>query len=651
MLASSAMRTGARPVAAALLAAPLVLVVLHGGGSQPTALVPVATVVVLAVVALAAAAAFGRLPAGGPPALSGRVLVGLAVAYVAWGGLSTVWSIGPDRSWAWLNRGLVYLGFLALGLLAAAVLPRAASVLASVLAAVTGVALVWALAGEAVPALGPDVERSARLREPVGYWNALALVFAMCVPLALRFAADRERRAWARAVPTSALAGALVGVVLTGSRGGVLVAFVAATVWLALAPERRAGILALAVALPVAGAVAAVALALPGVTETGAALAERRQDGALFGLALAAGLAAAFGGAYALARRRVALDGVSGRTLVAVSLALVATAIAAGGVAARSSVDGFCNPPDRQVTQDVGRILETSFNNRCTWWREAGQLFAGDPLGGTGAGTYELARRPLREDTQHPLSPHDLPLQALAETGLVGFVLLAGVIAAAAWVVVAALRRAGPERPAVVALAAVVSAWAAHALVDMSWEYPAVTAPVFATLGVLAARPAHGHGAGRRLGPLTAFALAALGVAALSSVVVPWLAERRLDDASAAIAAGDLVAAASAADDARSLDPLSIDPIQLRAAIAEAGGDERRALRLYREAVDLQPRNPDTWFELGRHYLVARRDPATAFCALDRAYAIDSWDPGTNDLLKEVRRALRGRSVECRFGA
>lgn len=641
------MRTGARPAAAALLVAPIAVVVLYGGGSRPTALMPATAAVAGALVVLLAAATLRGVPAvalGRP----GRLLVGVAIVYVGWGGLSTVWSIGPDRSWGWLNRGLVYLGFLALGLLAAAALPRAASLLASAVAAIAGVALVWALAGEVVPALGPDVGRSARLREPVGYWNALALVFAMGLPLALRFAADTGRRPLARAVATAALVPALVGIVLTGSRGGVVFALVAVAVWLAMARERRTGIVALAVAVPVGGLVAAVALSLVGVTETDAALAVRRRDGALLGLALAVGLAAAFGLAYALSRRPVTLERARARTLVAVAVTVLAVATLAGGVAARPSLGGFCNPPSRQVTQDVGRILETSFNNRCTWWRQAVRLFTDDPFGGAGAGTYELARRRLREDTQQPLSPHDLPLQALAETGVVGFLFLVGLVAAAARVVVAALRRAGGERSAVASLAAAAAAWAAYALVDMSWEYPAVTAPVFATLGVLAARPARGHQA-RRVRPLTALALAGAAVAAVASVAAPWLAERRLEAASAAIASRDLAEAASEADAARSLDPLSIDPIQLRAAIAEAARDEPRALRLYREAVELQPRNPDTWFELGRHYYEVRRDPATAFCALDRAYAIDSWDPGTNDLLKDVRRALRGRQVDCRF--
>src|SRR5215210_6118850 len=191
------MRIGVGTGAAALLVAPLALVVLHGGGSRAESLVPVATVALLAAGGLVAAAAWGavRWPAVGRP---GALLVGALVAYVVWGGITTVWSIAPDRSWSWLNRGLVYLAFLVLGMVLAGALPRARSAFTLALAAVVGVALLWALVGAVFPDLGPDVELSARLREPVGYWNALAVVFALGMPPALWLAVDRARAPWLR---------------------------------------------------------------------------------------------------------------------------------------------------------------------------------------------------------------------------------------------------------------------------------------------------------------------------------------------------------------------------------------------------------------------------------------------------------------------
>jgi O-antigen ligase len=642
------MRTGARTAAAALFVAPLALVVFRGGGSQPTELLLAGTFALVAAAALAAAAAFGRLPA---PALErpGLALVAAASGFVLWGGLTTAWSIAPDRSWSWLNRGLVYVAFLVLGVIAAAAIPLAASFLASALAGIAGAALAWALAGKVVPALGPDVDRSARLREPIGYWNALALLLAIGIPLALRLASDRGRSAALRAVATAGIGAAVVGVVLTASRGGLLVAVVATAIWFALARERAEGAVALAAALPPAVVAAGVGLALPGVSEAGASLDERRAHGAVFGLVLVAALAASFGIAYVLARRD-SVPVVRPRVLAFAGVVLLALVVAVSAARASSSLVGshVCNPPEEQVTQDVGRILETSFNNRCTWWREAWRLFVDDPIGGTGAASFELARRPLREDTQHPLSPHDLPVQALAETGIVGFSLLAAFVAAAVWTLFLALRRAGDERPAVVALVVGCCAWAAHSLVDMGWEYPAVTAPVFAALGVLAVTSA-GERRATRLGPLAAVGVVAVAAVSVSSLAMPWLAEERLDDAAAAVVDGDVDGAAEAAADARSLNPFSVGPLFFEAALAEARGRPDEALSALRDAVDVQPENPETWYQLARHYFEARRDPATAFCALDRAYAIDSWDAGTNDLLKEVRAELDGRDPRCRF--
>src|SRR5919108_523887 len=72
----------------------------------------------LAAVILATAVAAGVL-AGLPRPAPGReaiVALALFVAFVSWSGISIVWSIEPDRSWDYFNRGLVYLAFAAVGL-------------------------------------------------------------------------------------------------------------------------------------------------------------------------------------------------------------------------------------------------------------------------------------------------------------------------------------------------------------------------------------------------------------------------------------------------------------------------------------------------------------------------------------------------------
>src|SRR5438093_8699418 len=89
------------------------------------------------------------------PALSREawVALGLLAAFVVWCGLSVLWSMEPDRSWDYLNRGLVYLALAVIGLALGAV-PGALRVWAYVLAGIVAVARGWARLGRGGAGLG-----------------------------------------------------------------------------------------------------------------------------------------------------------------------------------------------------------------------------------------------------------------------------------------------------------------------------------------------------------------------------------------------------------------------------------------------------------------------------------------------------------------
>ena len=127
----------------------------------------------------------GRVPLPG----GGTVLLGLVLAIAAWSGLSVAWSVAPDLSWAEVNRTLVLAAFLAVGLLLGAAGQAACRWAAAALVTALGAAVLWALAGKVIPGLFADGGRAARLRDPIGYWNALALAADMLLVLALRLAA------------------------------------------------------------------------------------------------------------------------------------------------------------------------------------------------------------------------------------------------------------------------------------------------------------------------------------------------------------------------------------------------------------------------------------------------------------------------------
>src|SRR5438876_395733 len=165
------MRNAVSAAALGLVAAAL----LGGGGSGSSRLVWIGGLALLA--AAVAYAALGARVGSRAGAAYLAVLAGIVV----WDGASVAWSVGPDLSWNATNRALVYLGFACLGVAAAGPARR----LAYGLALASGAAVLWALLAKAVPGLYPDYGRIARLRSPVGYWNALAQVGDALLPLGI----------------------------------------------------------------------------------------------------------------------------------------------------------------------------------------------------------------------------------------------------------------------------------------------------------------------------------------------------------------------------------------------------------------------------------------------------------------------------------
>src|SRR5512133_1224745 len=120
------LRGAAAPGPALLLGSGVLLAfALFGGdGSSYGSLVWIGALALLAAGVLLALSLWGVLPW---PRLdrAGLVCVVLLAALVLWIGLSVLWSVAPDRSWDYVNRGLVYLAFLAIGLIVGAADRRA----------------------------------------------------------------------------------------------------------------------------------------------------------------------------------------------------------------------------------------------------------------------------------------------------------------------------------------------------------------------------------------------------------------------------------------------------------------------------------------------------------------------------------------------
>ncbi len=552
------------------------------------------------------------------PLAAGVFLAALG-AFVLWQGASIAWSIQASRSWDYTNRGLVYFAFAAVGTLLGGVAPRR---LVFAAAALLGALFAWALAAKVIPGLYSDYGRLARLRYPVGYWNELGLLAAASVPLGLWLAGGRIVDRRLRAAGGLLLFAALVVVVLSYSRVGIVLTIAAALAWLAVDRRRLDAVGPLAVAWIAGAAVAGIALLLPGVSDDGQPHDVRVQDGLVFGAVLLVGAAAVvFALRFVLPR---AIDRRVVRAVAALLAALVLGALAATVVRSGGPVDfvrdrwhEFSNPVGAQVPTGPTRFTTASSSNRWRWWQEAWNSFVDHPAQGTGAGTFGLTDRLERDTSLAVVEPHSAPLQDLSETGIVGFLLIAAAVAAAA---VAILRR---ERTgATTALSLAVAVCVLHSLVDIDWDYIAVQGPLFLVVGALASGPARSVQQRSWLVPAAAGVFA---LAALYSLASPWLAERRVDATYDAFVRGDLAAARTEAKSAHALNPLAVEPLWLWALSESLVGRNGKALELYRRARDREPKNPETWYQLGAFELDELRQPRHAYRDLNHSYTLDNF--------------------------
>jgi O-Antigen ligase len=596
------------PVAAPtflVVVALLVWTLFFGGADSPSRLAWIGGAAVIAACVLAAAGFAGLVVR---PRLSRASVwcVGCLSAFVVWQGISIVWSVLPDSSWDYLNRGLVYLAFLVLGLFVAAIVPHATRTTASALAVLLGCVIAYALLAKAIPSLYPDYGRLARLRSPVGFWGALALLGDFAVVLGLWRAAER------RVDGALLVFGGVLTVLLAYSRGGILVGVVAVGAWLWLDVRRLEALAALVLGAGAAVAVFGVSLALHGVSDDAQPHSTRAHDGRLFLVAvvvaaIVVGVVARRLGRLEPERERrrratVALFGIVG---VACAVGVVVAALNSSGATTASAAGSHC-------TQGAARIACGSSDERLDWWGQAWAMFERKPIGGTGAASFELAHRLRRAEFVRPTTePHDFPLQALGETGIVGFACFAGAVVSA----VLAVRRRLHD-PAAVVLAVCLIAYLGNLLIDIGWDYVAVSAPAFVVLGVLLVE--RGTTAARR-DPVWALGAPALAVTACLSLAAPNVARHKVDDA---IAAADPELAAQA----HAWNPLSLDPLLTEAVLEGFDGHPRKALRLYRQATDTQPENPQAWVELGRFELDTTHDPCAAYRSLSRAYALDRYN-------------------------
>jgi hypothetical protein len=449
----------------------------------------------------------------------------------------------------------------------------------------------------------PDLQRE-RLSYPIGYWNALGLAAAIGLVLCLHITSSAREPGAARVLAAGACPVLGATLLLTFSRGPMVVAAGGLIAYMILGRPRLlltgflASVPTTALAILVAYRADRLAEFVPG---TGYRFSQEAvQEG--HDVALIVGLCAV-GAAVVRVLGMLVADGAlqrlrlrrrTRRRLALAAGALVAVGLCAGAVAlARgdwldTQYQRLVKDPVRQTGDYRDRLLNPGLN-RIDRWEVALDAFSAHPLTGNGAGTYRLLWEQNRPTAARTDAAHSLYLETMAELGLVGIALLATFLVTL--IVCLAVRLRGQGRALYAAILATVVVWGLNAALDWFWELPAVTLWVFAAGGaVLAVRPeAHKP---RRLGLPIRLALAGGLLALMITPARVALSQGRLTDGVKTLNAGDCPAAAHFARESLSALGNRPEPYEILGYCQAGGPSAQAAVRDMRAAV---VRDPDNW--------------------------------------------------------
>jgi hypothetical protein len=644
----SAAAAGRRAITALMLL-PGALIVFTGfnaGGYFPAtpAIVAVALTQILLVRLLRA-----RRPLQGLAPVTGVAIAALGL-YTLMTLASALWSGSLSRALIEFDRAWLYLLIL---LLFGTVRASARDLCWLVRGLLVGVSIVC-LAG-LISRVLPDVWHTApdvsnqRLSYPVTYWNTLGLLAALGIVLALHLTCTLKERRGVRIVAAGVLPLLAATLFFTFSRGAIAAGMIGVVVYVLVARPRGliSGVLATVPSTAVLVLVAYHASLLDTIDPTtpGAVSQGHR-------VALVAGICAVAGGglrwllALGLDPRLRGLSGapwmsrgarraaIAGAVAAAVALAL---ALGLGHAASNDWHRFISGVRTRGGGGDLrARLTDPSDDGRTDLWRVALHGFAASPIHGYGAGMYQTLWDRNRSHFAYVINAHSLYLQAMAELGLPGIVLLLIVIGAV--LVGLGTRARGSRRSIYGALLAFCVIWAVRAGVDWDWEMPVVTLGFFAVAGAgLSPRSGDGHGwRDWRPGGPGRVIIVVLGLLAMLVPILIIGSQARLGEAERALYASDCTRASSAARSSIGWLDVRPEPYEILGFCDLQDGLPRQGVAEMREAVRLDPGSWETYYTLAIAQAAAGIDPRSA---AERALRMDPLERLTRQEARELRSA------------
>lgn len=554
-----------------------------------------------------------------PALLTGALLAAFACLTAA----SIAWVVNEETAFEEVNRVTTYLGAFTLAVFAGTRrnVTRLADGVAIGIVAVALLALAARLFPNWIDAARPEglFEGDPRPSWPVGYWNGLAVLAAMALPLLARVAVASSSRV-ARGLAVAPIPALAALIYLTSSRSGVATAIVGVLVFFALTSERARALVAVAVAA--LGSAASVvllagqsAIADSPYTSPDAVSEGRFAALAILGVCVIAGLAYGFLGRISLPSLRLSRRAKIG--LAAGIGAVLVAGIVLADPAER--FDEFKEPPAELGTVDEGHLTSTGSSGRWQLWSAAVDQWEDHPVLGDGAGSFEAWWAEHADIAYVARSAHSVYLDALSELGPLGLLLLLALLGVAA---VAARRRLavaqGADVATVAALAAFVAAFAIAIGVDWTWDLTALPMIGAFALGLLTgpATALRESGWSPRIRARLMFLAAA--VAIIAAQAIPLMAQTKIDDSRDEAIAGDTEQALDDAETAEAWQPWAASPHLQIALVHEQEGDYAEAADAIHDAIE---RTSNDW----RLWLAASRiesgvgDDAAARASFQRA--------------------------------
>jgi hypothetical protein len=543
---------------------------------------------------------------------AGWIGLALLVAFAAWTAVGIIWSDSAGRSVTEVGRIAMYVGVFTLALAAQGHdgLRRTLGGVATGIGVVTALALLSRLHPAWFPTdttarFLPAVR--SRLNYPLNYWNGLAALVALGMPLML-VAAVRARQIAVQALAAATLPIMAVTAYFTFSRGGFLEIAVGLIVLVALYPRRLTLLPTILVGAGGSAMLIAAARqrgALDEALDNSAAHSQGNEMIAVV-LVVCAGVALLQIAIALAARHEVGSRLYVPRrpALIALAVAVVAaiTIAMAAGLPGRVS-DGWHNFKNPNVAgAGAERFSSTSGNGRYQYWQSSLDANATDPLTGIGPGTWQFWWSEHGSVPGYVVNAHSLYFETLAELGIPGLILIAALVL---WVLgVGVWRSLAASQNRGLLAAATGSAFAFPVAAGVDWVWQIAVIPV---VFLLVAAAVLGPGIGSpeadstRIGRVVPrLALVILALVSIAAIAIPLAGASAVHRSQIDVRSRNLSSALQQARTAHDIQPYAAAASLQEALVLELKGDLDSAADAARTATGQEANNWQNWLVLSR---------------------------------------------------